>query len=316
MINSSRTKYIDCLKGLAIILVVMGHYCTIFPIKNTSFLGILMYFIYCFHMPLFFFLSGWSWNSSYNKIDLKNKIFKTIISCLNFVWVVILFGTIHTVIFNNFDIKNIINLLFSYATDYWYIVVLACIYCLLVFLKRNKLVLMITILVTFALGFINMSVAKFVLYLFFFLLGTLINEYQIEISKKESIISLLTFLAFSVIWYFVSGGNLLVDVYSKTICGITAILFLYYIFRNCKSNILALFGQNTLVIYLTHCWVSEFIINNKLINNIPKMIYYLLLLIIVLIFYYFISVLLNKMPIVKRILFKPFKIKRKEVCIK
>ncbi len=49
----TRVQYIDRLKGLAIILVVMGH---IFGFSQPE--DGINTFIYTFHMPLFMFLSG------------------------------------------------------------------------------------------------------------------------------------------------------------------------------------------------------------------------------------------------------------------
>lgn len=45
----SRAEWIDVLKGIGIILVVIGH-------VNTK--GFLVQWLYTFHMPLFFALSG------------------------------------------------------------------------------------------------------------------------------------------------------------------------------------------------------------------------------------------------------------------
>ena len=44
-----RKKYIDILKGIGIFYVILGH------VTHTSFL---FRYIYSFHMPLFFFISG------------------------------------------------------------------------------------------------------------------------------------------------------------------------------------------------------------------------------------------------------------------
>lgn len=53
--NNSRESYIDVVRGLAIILVVLGHLGI--PITINS-------FIYGFHMPLFFLLSGYLYTAS------------------------------------------------------------------------------------------------------------------------------------------------------------------------------------------------------------------------------------------------------------
>ena len=69
-INSGRQEWIDILKGLAILLVVVGHMPytdgTI-QIKN---------FIYSFHMPLFFTLAGCTAAISYNKTKSVGSFLK------------------------------------------------------------------------------------------------------------------------------------------------------------------------------------------------------------------------------------------------
>lgn len=56
--NTKRLDWIDIAKGIGIILVVLGH--TLVPqVRETGLAGFLWIFIYNFHMPLFFFLSGY-----------------------------------------------------------------------------------------------------------------------------------------------------------------------------------------------------------------------------------------------------------------
>ena len=47
---SERYTWIDCIKGIGIFLVVLGH------IYKDNYIGL---WIYSFHMPLFFMLSGY-----------------------------------------------------------------------------------------------------------------------------------------------------------------------------------------------------------------------------------------------------------------
>lgn len=78
-----RIVYIDQLKGLAILLVVMGHVCSkSFMIDNTEF----NYFYSSFHMPLFMFLSGLfaykgliHWNMAEACVFLKKKTLRIIV---------------------------------------------------------------------------------------------------------------------------------------------------------------------------------------------------------------------------------------------
>lgn len=51
-----RDKSIDIAKGLGIILVVVGHLSS--PVANVVWLDVLRRFVYQFHIPLFFFISG------------------------------------------------------------------------------------------------------------------------------------------------------------------------------------------------------------------------------------------------------------------
>ncbi len=66
-----RDKYIDYLKGILIILVVIGH-----SYKNTA--GI-FWIIYRFHMPLFFMISGYLFNNKRSFKDFAKRKYTTII---------------------------------------------------------------------------------------------------------------------------------------------------------------------------------------------------------------------------------------------
>lgn len=52
---NARISYIDQLKGIAILLVVLGHVIGYNNCENSF----LWRFIYSFHMPLFMFISGY-----------------------------------------------------------------------------------------------------------------------------------------------------------------------------------------------------------------------------------------------------------------
>ena len=57
--KTQRIQWIDQLKGIGIVLMLLGHVCNatfgVFP-------GIVNFIIYSFHMPLFFFLSGYTFS--------------------------------------------------------------------------------------------------------------------------------------------------------------------------------------------------------------------------------------------------------------
>ena len=74
-----RLVYIDILKGIAIILVVMGH----MFVPYTDYLdSTVNQMIYSVHMPLFIFLSGFVFHLSQGKHSVRITIMKRILSLL------------------------------------------------------------------------------------------------------------------------------------------------------------------------------------------------------------------------------------------
>ena len=71
--NKQRIEWIDTIKGVGIILVLIGH-CNIPNINQ---------YIYLFHMPLFYIISGYCWNVDKNRNlpfkDFFNKKFNSYI---------------------------------------------------------------------------------------------------------------------------------------------------------------------------------------------------------------------------------------------
>lgn len=91
MQKHNRDLYWDVAKGIAIILVLVGH--SIQCIRQDCFDDKLYQFIYSFHMPLFMFISGWFFYYSMRKYELVELVDKKIRSiCIPlFVFGVILF---------------------------------------------------------------------------------------------------------------------------------------------------------------------------------------------------------------------------------
>lgn len=71
--TEKRLNFIDAAKGIGIVLVVLGH--TIVPeIRGSAYgWGFLWNFIYSFHMPLFFFLSGFLFEAGIAKYTDKRR---------------------------------------------------------------------------------------------------------------------------------------------------------------------------------------------------------------------------------------------------
>lgn len=95
--SMQRIAYIDLLKGFAIFLVVMGHFLawnipeSCQPNFGQSFVYRL---IYSFHMPLFFFLSGYlvdvkkeKWNGLYLKSFLTKRCMVLLLPAISFLFI-------------------------------------------------------------------------------------------------------------------------------------------------------------------------------------------------------------------------------------
>lgn len=105
---SERELWIDALRGIGILLVVLGH--TTFPYKKM---------IYGFHIPLFFMLSGYLWKRKDRSIlhYLKRYIVPYFILCsINLVLQFLL----SIVLGNSFDLKkNVIGIFYSIGSTEW-----------------------------------------------------------------------------------------------------------------------------------------------------------------------------------------------------
>ena len=70
-LEKKRIDYFDIAKGIGIILMILGH----MSLRNEY----LKNFIYSFHMPLFFIISGYFYKKRENKVCIKNILKKLII---------------------------------------------------------------------------------------------------------------------------------------------------------------------------------------------------------------------------------------------
>ncbi len=85
---SKRIEYIDIARGIGILLVVMGH-------NDFSLVSPFAYkLIYSFHMPLFFFLSGYFLNTTIGFWDFFKKRFNSLIKPYLFTLFLIYFGSL------------------------------------------------------------------------------------------------------------------------------------------------------------------------------------------------------------------------------
>lgn len=273
---NERKIYVDYMRAIAIILVVLGH------INSSN--GLIKNWIYEFHMPLFFFITG----LTIGKKELSLKLLESKVKAIIVPFV--LWGLIYMA----YSEKNIAMLLYgSYwsiskagsLTSLWFLPVLFIAYFIFQGLLKTKkrwiigglslLVLIVGLLLPyFSYGYpwcINVSfVAVFFICIGWLCQGTMAKEYS---SIQYSIIALIGFLitllygfdAFNNNSYVLMAqcnvGNPLIFI----ICSFGGFVFVYSLSKLLvtyvpKNKMLSFIGQNTLGIFVVHkpiIWILE-----------------------------------------------------------
>lgn len=79
--SHSRLLYVDCLKGFAIFLVVLGHVVQNYHLEDSWIFRI----IYSFHMPLFMFMSGYVCFRKYDWAMIKKRAIQLLIPFFSYI---------------------------------------------------------------------------------------------------------------------------------------------------------------------------------------------------------------------------------------
>ena len=210
--TKQRIEYLDALKGFAIFLVIWGH-CIQYLKKDIDvFQNTVFEFIYSFHMPLFFVISGFFFLSSL-KLNLKDflskKFLQLLLPCL--VWAIIYVGIQLTkdvilgkTIDSNVYLMKIINPL---NWPFWFLKELFLSYILAylsyrIFKKDWIVLLLITVLLLFA-PFASLYYQRFLWP--FFILGIYIKKNYSWIEKNSAKILSVSIIVFAILLYFWKG---------------------------------------------------------------------------------------------------------------
>lgn len=269
-----RYRYIDMSKGFAMLLVILGHVPTV-PIE-------LKKIIYSFHIPIFFFISGYLYNDvKYNSFTIaqfiKSRIKKYIIPYFTIGFICyFLFGVIYPLLINSFNMdyvknlfKYLLGLIYSFGSPsfmvwsapLWF---LTCIFVaeliLFTVLKKYKKPCIIFLIIgsvgylySIFIGFKlpwNIDVA--LIAVCFMYIGNVCRKNNIfENSKpqKYSIILIALFAA-SVIFNSQIDFNRrdFANIILTFISGVSASLLLITIMKSIKQNkVLEFFGSNSLL---------------------------------------------------------------------
>ena len=309
--NKKRNPYIDIVKAILIILVLIGHSIQYGSGQNYMnnqlfFNNVIFKFIYSFHMPLFIMISGYL---SYNSINKNNffTILKTKISTLIipiFIW------TIPILLFklNEFySIREFIKLsVYTFSTNLWFLWSLFYLTILVKLINKfcedNILIYIVIFLLTFFIPdeiIFKKFTLQFYLYSYmyiFFITGYLFKKYNLLEKLNTSIINktliintylfVLLLIPFSKDNYIYTTGINIINNYSQLINdlyryligfigSIEILLVLHKITPHIKENIkekLLYLGKNTLGIYIISSIIHPYILP-MFTNNLSNINY-------------------------------------------
>lgn len=274
-----RDNTIDVLKGIGIILVVIGH------MDTSQIGGGIISYIYSFHMPLFFWISGYLMYSS-KSIKFKEffiKKFRTIIiPYIIFFVVSIFYGHIivryifkqYVIVFN---LKDTLKALFlssdwlnsvpTFNFPLWFLMIFFITVIVFYFLDRIQKI-SIFIIVLFLLSIITIPIQKYIegrpafsinvlpASLTFMGIGYLFRKYEDKI--KINPISLFLMFTFTLWSSYMYPENIQgIKHYIYFVSATASILIYYYIAKDISgSKLLQYIGQNSLIILGTHMLFS------------------------------------------------------------
>ena len=274
MIN--RIAWLDALKGFAIFTVVLGHCVTdclasnTFP-KDKEMLQRVYDFIYSFHMPLFFLISGYLFylTKSYRKYEIKVIDFMIIYLLWNVLtWFLKFFMA--DAVNNPVTLQNLMTIFYIPLQQYWYLYSLIIFYLIFSIFNIRKINIKVLIFMLFIAVFskyynLEISIVKNTLFhMFFFALGGYLNN--INLGIKNNLIYNSSFVIICILNCILYICNIHVfknpfmAVVNQLVVASSASLLLVFIFNKYKrlktSKMFMLFGQYSLQIYLVHCFIT------------------------------------------------------------
>lgn len=275
---NKRIEYIDFLRGIAIIIVVMGHLLQ-YNLKGNAATGCFNY-IYSFHMGFFFFISGCAASFSIRKNTwntflsfIKKKTVQLLVPF--FIW-----GAVITLSVSQIDIlaipERVLQILSNpslnapwFLFQLFFIQVIFFICCTLNSIVGNKIPLYLTFFISIPIVVILQWLSNRFLgvggawlsrtYLILFYLGVVAQSVEIKAGLIRPIVFIcfLVFVLIAPLYNILSDNDVLKEII-KTISSITFSFVCYYIvkYKYQKTspkvkNLINYYGTNTLEIYVT-----------------------------------------------------------------
>ncbi|MBR5241001.1 MAG: acyltransferase family protein [Muribaculaceae bacterium] len=256
-------KEIDILKGIAIILVVLGHIELLYALDAYS---QFRDFVYTFHMPLFMAISGYLYakhhNMSFNYLSFIKKKAKRLL--LPYISVMAIYYLIKYILSyavglnTPIELKSFLYTLFvnpygGFVSFLWYVYVLFLIYLIVPIFKRLSFLLAISVVIYF-IPFPSMFCLDLLSeHLVFFVLGVLLYKYHSkgkELNVKNLLIPSLI-LQILLYLYSIQHSNLIFN-FMLALLGIVSTYSLSKIITDFRLPTLRYIGKYSTEIYFLH----------------------------------------------------------------
>ena len=286
-IAKPRILWLDALKGLAIISVVLGHALLGFEQKNSypsamTGISFLKDWIYTWHMPLFFVLSGIAFRISCLKAEtfpaakLKRTTLNLLIIYLIFESALPILKMIFSSFVNNpVQSSELLGMILLPTTPMWYLWVLIIyewFFCWLFYQKPKLSVLMIILLILSCFGntlyetgtLTRLCLKNLLTCAVFFNAGIYYKELKTLLFRKAALIT-AGIIAFSAIFYMIYSYFIIGTKYiwvtvlfllEANACAVSLLLIFAFekISTLGNNRFLMLMGKNSLAIYLLHTY--------------------------------------------------------------
>lgn len=272
IVMPEREYWVDALKGFAIICVVLGHSIerTLVGLQiDNNFLTVFNLFIYSFHMPLFFFISGYVYAISDRdkiktaggiKLYIKNKFIDLFIPYCFFAILVFLGKYVFSdYVTYKINLNDLFFMFINPIAFLWFIYILFFISVLIGVLERvtqfnSILLICIFSIMLLVRCFVTTNIKlidRVLFYPIFYYLGVIAENNSFIVRRRREGIYFIAFLSFFVLHYY-KYNNMF-----YTVCvNLFGILFFATLFSSVNflrnSKLLSFLGFRTLYIYIIH----------------------------------------------------------------
>ena len=279
--SSQRIKWIDSLKGFAIITVVIGHvadgYLSAGMFSDYKGLMSIIYeLIYAFHMPLFFLVSGYVFQQAYYREGKEDKkrcnmqilnlavlyiVFSAILWAFKFVFS----GNVNTAV----TVKDLFLIVLKPIAPFWYLYVLIFLYIIAKLLLKKEIGVVfpfIALTVVSVFGFWTPRVIMFPLYqilyyALFFFTGIFLAKYRDCFLSKAWFAGVTDFVAIFLMIILWDSEKMFHSTFiANTFIALGLCMGIVYIFSRVKPlekfPLFSLCGKYCLEIYVIHCFLT------------------------------------------------------------